>query len=207
MASISFNCPQCGTNISVDEKSSEMNIPCPFCSAQIEITSVKSTHTGEKSGVKWEVFKEQTLATTIKSSHCSESLDETGAPRLMSQMPRKRPLTASIAFGRETQPNAPKSKTFQVQGCLPVLAICIGAFISMCSTMFTDNTTSTIGPVLILAGIAWAVIAPRMSAWFERGSMNCKQAPPAYPGSASAAEAKRMAGANIKIDKETKNII
>jgi hypothetical protein len=169
MADISFSCPECGGDISVDEKTSGMSVSCPLCSARISFAGARRITTEEKAGVKWEFRREQTVATVIKSSHGGGSPDGKGAPRPMPRMPERPVVTADASFRGELQPNGPTHKTYRVQGCLPVLAICIGAFVSICGTAAENNRTMTIGAVLVLGGIVWAAMARRISAWLRRG--------------------------------------
>ncbi|MHB8834976.1 MAG: hypothetical protein ACYC9Y_04630 [Candidatus Methylomirabilia bacterium] len=150
MADKFFSCPVCGGDISLDEESSGKSVSCPRCASRITVTSAKKTGSGDQSGVNWTISREQTVATTIKSSHRGVFPDGKGAPRQMTP---------------------PRSST--VQGGLPVLSICSGVFVSWWGTTVQNDRAVSIGAVLALGGVAWGVVARRISERSERTVAGC----------------------------------
>lgn len=174
MADTCVSCPQCGNNIPVPENlGSKTSVSCPHCGSPITVTRVEKASAGEQKGLKWEYRSCRTVATTFKCSHSGGHVDGEGGPP-MTRRPGGKALTVNAVFREESQSNRPKSETYRVQGCLPVLLICIGAFVSFCDTAGSDFTTRPTGALLIIAGIVWGIAARRLSAWRKRKAQNCK---------------------------------
>ncbi len=168
MAETIFSCPLCGDKISADETGLGTNLSCPRCAARITVAGENRTHTAGKNGLTFELRSKRTITTSIKSRHAGEPLSENGGPPPVTRMPEKKTLKTSVSFPGEPRENVSAPKTFKIHGCLPVFLICIGAFISMFDTGASDYTTRPEGPLLVIAGIAWAIIVPRISAWWKR---------------------------------------
>ena len=82
-------------------------------------------------------------------------------------MPVKRTPLGYDPFRKETPPNIVTTRTFKVQGCLPVLVIGVGALVCLYGTTVTSDTVNIIGGALVLVGIGWAVLAGKMTIRFK----------------------------------------
>ncbi len=89
MGDVSFNCPECGGNLSVDENGAGMTVPCPLCSKRIRIPRPQKTPATpppppltakQKETIDCPFCGEEILATAIKCKHCGEFLDGSVQP-------------------------------------------------------------------------------------------------------------------------------
>jgi antitoxin component YwqK of YwqJK toxin-antitoxin module/predicted RNA-binding Zn-ribbon protein involved in translation (DUF1610 family) len=106
MAEIDFVCPECGGNISADEKDSGMSVNCPLCNKDISIPFFDHTSPTEKSNIAITAHKEtancpfcgeEILAVAVKCKHCGEFLNKNPYKQESPEKPKKSKL-AIVAF-------------------------------------------------------------------------------------------------------------